>query len=162
MFADTPALPFRRRESVPRSQPRRTARLGDVPADHSSMLSRISSPRCGGFSMGPTRLSSLLLIVAVPFQSVIGRLGPHLRPSPSAKRNTHAPVGRIRAHSTCPPDPPSTDAAGSLARLRCRDVLLLQPKQDAPKTWYQARWQPCWVVPLVQCPQSFVPDLHGP
>ena len=48
MFADTPALPFSRRDSVPRSHPRRAA-VSVTFQPTSSMPSRKSSPRCGGF-----------------------------------------------------------------------------------------------------------------
>ena len=61
MFVDRPALPFNRRESVPRSQPRRAA-VSVTFQPTSSMFSRIGSPRCGGFSIGPTRFLPLSLM----------------------------------------------------------------------------------------------------
>ena len=54
ILADRPALPFSRRDKVPRLQFRWVAAsLTFQPV--SSMLSRINSPKCGGFSKGSTR-----------------------------------------------------------------------------------------------------------
>ncbi len=52
----------------------------------SSMLSRTSSPRCGGFSIGPTRSLAMSFTVGAPIRSVV--VGPTSTASPSSKRNT--------------------------------------------------------------------------
>ena len=70
IVADTPALPFSRRKSVPRSQPRRAA-VSVTFQPRSSMLSRISSPSCGGFRIGSTRSLAMSFVVSTSFGSVV-------------------------------------------------------------------------------------------
>ena len=70
IFADTPALPFSTRDSVPRWQLKRAA-VSPTVQPTSSMLSRISSPKCGGFSMERTHSSSVLVMSFMLASSVI-------------------------------------------------------------------------------------------
>ncbi len=77
MFADTPASPFSRRDSVPRSQPRRAA-VSVTFQPTSSMLSRMSSPGCGGFRIGPTRsLARSRMVSAPPLSAIVDQVHVH-------------------------------------------------------------------------------------
>ena len=119
-FADGPALPFSRRGGVPRSQCRRAA-VSVTFQPTSSMLSWISSPRCGGFGMAPTR--SLLLSFMARRSLTIGdrRSGPHPRPR-RPRSGTPRVRCPIRARPTGPPGVPSADADGSRVRPRYPDA----------------------------------------
>ena len=81
MFADTPAFPFSTRDSVPRSHPKRAA-VSVTFQPTSSMLSRISSPRCGGWNIeraAPPTAS--FMIILLPFhRNLPGRHPPPHRP----------------------------------------------------------------------------------
>ena len=91
MFADTPVLPLSRHGNVPCSQPR-CAAVSVTFQPTSSMLARPSSPKCGGFSMGPTRSPSALSII---FLLVISGSRPSSRP-----RLRCSPSGTI-LHENC-------------------------------------------------------------
>ena len=67
---------------------------------------------------------------------------------------THAPLSCPISLQRMQPE----TGCGGTTRMRC----LLQPKQDTPKPRRQTRRQPRRIVPIVQRPQSFVPDLHVP
>ena len=84
------------------SQPKRVA-VSVTFHPVSSMLSRISSPRCGGFSMGPTR-SLLLSFMCVPLQSVIVHQI-HVHDFAALESEHHHASCRKRARSTRRPDP---------------------------------------------------------
>ena len=135
MFADTPALPFNRRDSVPRSHPRRAAvSVTFQPA--SSMLSRMSSPRCGGFCIGPTRSLAMSFMVSTPLRSVIVDQV-HVHGLAVLKAKNHAPVsGDADVPLTCPVASermhPEARRVGA-SRMRC----LLQPEQDAPEPGHE-------------------------
>ena len=143
------------------------------------MLSRISSPRCGGFSIGPTRSPLSLLISECPFSVSGSRSGPRRRQRPRHSRSGIPRAScRIRERSIGPPDFLSRDAAGSQARRRCADGTLLAagtgcveavaPSPRAAEPDHPAHAADCRNAIAKKCrhrqlpePQRFYKPIHG-
>ena len=126
----------------------------------SSMFSRISSPRCGGFSIGPTRSLAMSFMISAPLRSVVvdqvhvhGFAVPRSgTPRASCRRRERsiAPHGRpFRGCSRKPGESASCGCAASCRRSRIRRSRGTRPAGSRAGS-----------SPLVQRPQSLVPDPH--